>query len=328
MEANNTKSKVCVQNNNINNIKVDMWLLGLHSEHVSCLIETEKHRIISGSIDGSISICSIQYYKKTWNQDIFKKNAHSNKISSFCISSMNKLISCGLDKYIKIWNLSQTNMTLFLQLKTHTNLICKIISLTNNRLASSFKDGKVIIWKIQGKNKSNNLLFTLNHGDGPVNCIIQLKGKKLLVTCGISQSSYGVFFWSLKSYLLETHIQGSYTDSINGMIELSNGNIAISSDSSGYPIVVIDTTLYQIIYKLEYKCITDRSSLCILNENSFIYAYLGKLIQISNENGELLFFSDKNGFDGFYGGMISIEGGKYIAINYMQGVSIIKVFYN
>ena len=56
------------------------------------------------------------------------------------------------------------------------------------------------------------------------------------------------------------------------------------------------------------------SSLCVFDEHSFIYAYKGTFLQISNEDVSILFHSEGGKFRGYYGGIIPLEGGKYFAI--------------
>ena len=112
------------------------------------------------------------------------------------------------------------------------------------------------------------------------------------------------------------------------MIELSNGNIALSSDVRPYPIVIIDSSSYQIVTMIQLKeYITDCSSLCVFDEHSFIYACDGTFLQISNEDGRVLFHSKGRRFNGFFAGIIPLEGGKYFAIEKVQWISIIKPCY-
>ena len=108
------------------------------------------------------------------------------------------------------------------------------------------------------------------------------------------------------------------------MIELSDGNIALSSDVEPYPIVIIDSSSYQIVTAIQLKeYITHHSSLCVFDEHSFIYAYRDTFLQISSEDGRVLFHSEGRNFNGFFG-ILPLEGGKYFAINSGKRISIIK----
>ena len=72
--------------------------------------------------------------------------------------------------------------------------------------------------------------------------------------------------------------------------------------------------------------ITGRSSLCVCDEDSFIYVRDGTFLQISNEDGEILFKSKGGKFDGYIG-ILPLEGGKYFAIQNDGRISIIKPCY-
>ena len=73
--------------------------------------------------------------------------------------------------------------------------------------------------------------------------------------------------------------------------------------------------------------ITDCSSLCVFDEHSFIYACDGTFLQISNEDGEILFKSKGRNFYGNSGGILPLEGGKYFAIENDNKITIIKPYY-
>ena len=108
------------------------------------------------------------------------------------------------------------------------------------------------------------------------------------------------------------------------MIELSDGNIALSSRDVPYPIVIIDTSSYQVKKEIQLKdSITGCSSLCVFDEHSFIYVYEGTFLQISNKDGSVLFHSERGSFNGC-NGILPLEEGKYFAIENKSKISIIK----
>ena len=111
------------------------------------------------------------------------------------------------------------------------------------------------------------------------------------------------------------------------MIELSNGNIALFSDDESHPIVIIDSSSYQIVTIIQLEeHIPKCSSLCVFDGHSFIYACDGTFLQISNVDGRILFHSKGEDFDGLYG-ILPLEGGKYFAIENNTRISIIKPCY-
>ena len=95
-----------------------------------------------------------------------------------------------------------------------------------------------------------------------------------------------------------------------------------------YPIIIIDSSSYQVKKEFQLKeYITSESSLCVFDEHSFIYACDGTFLQISSEDGRVLFHSKGGRFNGYYGGIIPLEGGKYFAIENNKIISIIKPCY-
>ena len=111
------------------------------------------------------------------------------------------------------------------------------------------------------------------------------------------------------------------------MIELADGNIALSSRDIPHPIIIIDSSLYQIKKKIQLKDnIPCCSSLCVFSDHSFIYAYEGTVLQISSTDYLLLCHSEGGTFNG-YKGIIPIKGGKYFAIQNHSKISIVKPCY-
>ena len=108
------------------------------------------------------------------------------------------------------------------------------------------------------------------------------------------------------------------------MIELPNGNIALSSRNYPHPIVIIDSSSYQIVTMIQLKeYISKYSSLCVFDEHSFIYACEGTFLQISSEDGRVLFHSEGGRINGC-NGILPLEGGKYFAIQNDKTISIVK----
>ena len=85
---------------------------------------------------------------------------------------------------------------------------------------------------------------------------------------GYGASSCGVTFWNINDYTKLHTVKGS-----THMIELSNGNVALSNNVHTYPIVVINTSSYEIMIVMQMKkYIPSCSSMITLDERSFIFA--------------------------------------------------------
>ena len=304
----------------IENVIESEELTTLTNCRVYSLIETEDKRIASGGGDGNISISSYNINEKIWKRDIHKKDAHIGKIYSLCVLSGKRLLS-GSYRSIKIWIIFDVEITLIKELREHYNYLYKIIPLSKERFASCSDDCTVKIWK---DNNTYECISTLKH-NSQVKSILQLKGKDVLVSCGYS-SSIGLFVWDINHYIHEHTIKGSCVSWSTHMIELSNGNIALSSNVQYYPIVIIDSSTYQVVTMIQMKkYFTSCSSLCVFNQHSFVYACNGKFFQISSEDGSILFQSKGGKFRGYYGGIIPIEKGNYFVIQNSRRISIVKL---
>ena len=101
--------------------------------------------------------------------------------------------------------------------------------------------------------------------------VIKLNNKEILVT-----SNYGskaLDFWDLKTYTKLNTVKGVYTECLyQGMIELPNGHIAVSSHAVGNPIVIVNPENYTVVKEIkEQKVITHaRRFVCLINIRLFM----------------------------------------------------------
>jgi hypothetical protein len=109
------------------------------------------------------------------------------------------------------------------------------------------------------------------------------------------------------------------------MIELPHGLVAISSGAS---ILIVDPITYLIVKEIKEKYITSYSSLCVLDQHSFIYAYGGNVVQIAIDNDYKILFKTK-GEQQLHGeyGLVSVRGGEYLIVEYGSGFKVIKPSY-
>jgi WD40 repeat protein len=293
------------------------------SGYILSLIETEDKRFASGGDDGNISICSYDLNKRTWNRDIHKKKAHNNKVTSLCNLNKNRLISGSWDNTIKIWAISERDITLIKEIRKHTQILRKVIPLSKGRFASCSDDRTVRIW-----DDNTYECATILKYDDQVISILQLKGKEVLVTASGYKSSTSISFWNLNDFTCQETIKGYSVSWSTHMVELPDNSLALSSNEEPYPIVIIDTSSYKIANVIHLnERIFYYSSLCMFNKHSFIYACDGIFLQISNKDGSVLFKSTGGRFRGYWGGIIPLEGGKYFAIENIKKITIVKTCY-
>ena len=285
------------------------------------LIELEDKRIATGDFIGFITINSINLKEKKWKKDIIKTYAHNHTISSFCLLKGNRLVSSSRDKTIRIWSVSSNHINCIKVIKVHKKWVYNVISLTEGRFASCSGDRTIRIWE---DNSTYQELSILQHDDC-IRSIIQLKGKNMLVSCCESFLISGVSFWDINSYLNLNTIKGYAVDKPTHMVALSDGNVAISNLYPGETIVVINSSTFEIMKVIQEEgYIVKYSSLFMYDQFSFIYVHRGTFLQISSEDYSVIFKSIGGDFDGYYGGIISIEDGKYLAIPNGAYISIIK----
>ena len=306
----------------IKSIEEVMQSKDLDTDVIYALAETEDKRIASGGENCDLSISSYDLKKKKWKRDIHKKSVHKFAIFSLCALNGNRLLSSSKDYSIKVWSLSEVELTLIKDIKAHTNFVNEVIPLSKGSFASCSCDNTVKIWK---DNNTYECISTLQHNDW-VSSILQLKGKDVLVSCGFSATT-GVSFWNINDCAHLHTIKGYGVVRSTYMIELADGNIALSFYVKPCPIVIIDSSSYQVKTKIQLEeHNTHPSSLCILDEHSFIHVHKGSFLQISNKGGSVLFQSEGGKFDG-WSGVIPLEGGKYFAVQNNTKISIIKPCY-
>lgn len=124
----------------------------------------DNRQIVSGSRDKSIKLwntlaeCKLSMEKNPLETNEVKKavpQMHSDwvscvRFSPFSENTQKLIVSAGWDSTVKLWN--QQSLSLQTDLKKHTNFINTVtISPDAYICASGGKDGKVVIWALQGK---------------------------------------------------------------------------------------------------------------------------------------------------------------------------------
>jgi WD40 repeat protein len=299
------------------NLNVCVRSDGMHN--IWAVVEFTDKRIITGGSDGSIVVSSVDVENKVWNCDIKYPKAHNGGITSFCICDENVLISSSIDTTLKVWKVSQTEITLTHSLTNHEGEVRKVITLTNNRLASGSLDRSIRIWN---KDESFTEIQTLSEGDG-VSSLLQLRHKEVLMCNGPDTS---LSLWETVNYTKEHTIKGAWTGCINSLIQLPNDYIAVGDYSSIY---IVNPVLYVVEKEIKDQefIIKDNYSfsLYVLDEHSFIYAHSGSFCQISVYDYDIVYKRKFNSeFQG--AGLFTRDEGKYIiAKNSNQGVTVFDV---
>ena len=321
----NNKSKTVIpenkQNDTVKTIKnlEEIFLTNeLELGITMSMIELEDKRIAIGGF-GNISIFSYKIQDKQWTREIFKEEV-SNKswINSFCQLPDNKLVSCS-GFLIKVWKISTNDITEIITLKGHRDIVRKVISLPNGLLASCSRDKTIRIWNYNSQYQQQTIL---KHSDVLVS-VLYLKKKNVLVSCG-EFIEPGVTFWNVEDYTIKRSIKGYGIKYSSHIIELPNGHIVLSSDNNKFPIVIINSSSYRVIKKITInEKITKYSSICALNQDSFICVNQGNVFQVSMKDYSVIFLLEQSNYCGNRC-MISVDEGNYFVVQKSKRLVFLK----
>ena len=279
----------------------------------------------SGNEGTDISICAINYENKTWEHSIKKENAHTGHIRSFLELPNNILLSCGEDCLIKYWRISDTDLIEFKSVRAHDNEITKLLTIENivnntasPQYASCSLDKTIILWNGETPFHSAAVLRC----EAAVNNMMYVRStNSLLASC----TQHGLEFWDLRALKRTQSIKGVFTaHSINAMIELPYKRVALSSDNADKSIVIVDAVKGVIVKEVMLKgVITHCSSLCMVDDTSFMYMGEGKVVQVALRDYNVIAkITAEKTLNGLHG-LIPIENGKYILIsNSTHGISV------
>ena len=295
-----------------------------HTENkqpISTMLSLDDTRIITGGEDGSLAISTIDFRNKQWNILTHHIKAHEHYINALTKIDTSRLISASDDTKIKIWFINKDNtFTLLKTLTNHTREVRKVLYITNNRFISSAFDNKVIVWKIE----NNNYIKTkvIEEELGP-STMLQLKDKETVLYPGKINDEKVLMFWDFKTYKKLHHMNGVFSGSMNGLMQLPNG-LVVSADG-GRAIYIIDPDTYTLL-----KTITNSQfivydhkicSISLLDGDSFIYVHGNCLCQLSVYDYDILFKVKQQGeFIGMT--LLTVKGRYIIANNDHKGLTV------
>lgn len=124
----------------ISRIKIIHIVKTQHSKGISSLCILKDRRLVSCSLDGSITV-----YNETYQPQIHIKKAHNYGISSICVLRENELVSASY-KEIRIWRINEINYELIQTIKGHNSWINQVIELKDGKLCSCSNDGTIRVW--------------------------------------------------------------------------------------------------------------------------------------------------------------------------------------
>ena len=305
----------------------------LHDKNITCLTSLSKNRMATGS-KYSLCICLIDLQSKLSIKLSENNFIHDDYIYSLSeIIEKDQLISCSLDTTIKLWDISNSySITLLGTFYGHKYYVWQAIYLGNNRIVScSYYDGTIKFWDCLVFQHETSFKQT---EDYPRTLLHLHNQNKLFISYSDSNGTNGYVnvYNSLPPYqLIKSIRKGIYTTWRYGMVQLGNDIVALSKYEPT-KIYLIDPNTYEIIQEIvNSECITSRVSLCAYGYNSLICLWEGNVIQIRKDDNikeyDIVFKGKENEeeMDG-YGGVVLLEGGKYLMTNTTNGNNSINVF--
>lgn len=234
---------------NENQFKYENCLYKVHAQYTRNLIEVKENFVLSSGGDSYLKLWNIQYFQIT---TII--NLQENYISKIIKSKEEKIISCGSNGLIRIFDKYSCCIHTF---KGHKENISCIIEIKDNILASSGGDNTLRFWDLKhctNKNEiikltkcfANNSLFYIENKNlllvGAFNgllSIINLEIYKIIKIIKIS--NYGIFCFTKlpnNDYLIGINENNS------PLIKLSNGFNSVEKVNYPFPHAVVIITSF------------------------------------------------------------------------------------
>ena len=295
-----------------------------HKENVSSVIELTDSKIVTGDYKGCISLFSIDYVNDKWEK-LKELQGHDDCINSLCELSNNRVVSSSGDNTLKVWTIDNNTITHIKTLGGSSSIIYQVIPLTNDIIAFGLFDKKIKIVDVTTYKE----ILSLDENFA-VCSLLKLKNKEIMASSGYGNC---VSFWRTNSFHKECSVGCCDCYSYNGLLELPDDCIAVSGGGS-LTIDIINVEFYQRIKQITcewYITSSDfLSSLCLLNNGTFIYSHEGSFCQMSSTTYEIIYKTKmEEEFLGFT--LISALNGKYIIASNekkeQKGITIFKVGY-
>ena len=152
---------------------------------------------------------------------------HTKGITSICEVDDGTIVSCSWDQSIMLGDYTINN--------AHDDWIYKVITLPNNRIASSSEDKTIKIWKSNIPYSDTPIKVLEGHDTGVIS-IVYIKEKDIV----ISASSNGkLCLWNMSTYKSVKVIEGVECSSINALYQIDKDRVIVGGKNKYY-IVNID----------------------------------------------------------------------------------------
>lgn len=193
--------------NTFQNIKT----ITLHTNTVESLLLLKDNKIASCSVDNTLKIYDpLKEYEKDRSYE------YNASVLSICQLEDGTLVAALQSKAIIIGDLFILN--------AHDNKISKVITLPNNRIASSSYDKTIKIWASDLVYSTSPIAILEGH-KYIIEAIIYIKEKDLL----ISGSPKGLYMWDMTEYKVKSKIDNLSCSGANALYQLDDERILIGA---------------------------------------------------------------------------------------------------
>ena len=254
------------------------------NEEVKCIKTITSHYDSINSLlllkDKRIASCSRHYTIRIFDpsndyhcDQVIER--HSNSITSICELEDGTIVSCSADKSIKIGNYTIRN--------AHDEWINKVITLPNNRIASSSDDSKIKIWKsnppYSNPPYSNTPIKVLEGHNKSVRALLYIKERDIMISGSEDKT---LRLWNMSTYQCDKVIKGVLGSFENSLYQIDKDRVIVGGNNKIY-IVNID------------KCAIEKK---IENESfGYVYCFLklrdNKTILCGCDKGIFCFYDMK-----------------------------------
>ena len=251
-KTNNNNNKIDNYNNFDISLKNPIYTLNYHKDCINCLCILNDGRLISGSSDNSIII----YNKTTYQPDLII-NEHKCSVYSIIQLSSGILVTCSLDKTIKLFNIKGNNYNIIQTLNDHTGCVNKIIEIENKYLVSCSDDKSIIFYlKDNLKYKKDYQIST----NDKCYCIGQIKENEICY----QENNNKICFYDINERKIKSSISNISKSAYSPFIMISKDLLFISGENK---ISIININYYELIREIEVPNSGSINGACMLNKN-------------------------------------------------------------
>ena len=214
-----------------------------HTDYINSLFLLKDGRVASCSNDNTIRI--YDPFNDYHCAQVIQR--HSNGIKSICQLDDGTIVSCSFDGSIMLGDYTISN--------AHYSWMFSVITLSNNRIASSSDDTTVKIWKSSPPYSQKPIKVLKGHSSN-VTSLLYIKERNIMVSGSKDET---LRLWNLSTYQCYKVIEGVLCCLTNSLYQIDNDRILIGGEFS-FCIVNIDKCAIENTIKNESL----RGVLCFL----------------------------------------------------------------